>query len=90
MASHLSPTNRFLPMYGAIAASLLFGASSQLDSFLKGLCFGAGFALLVLSVLMVARLRSGPAATSGWRPTSDPGQRPEDQIGVNTDDRDQR
>ncbi len=92
MTSHLSPTNRFLPLYSAIGGVVLLAASTRFDSFLGGLCLGAGSALLVLAIVMVVRLRAG-ADPRGWRPSQEVGTQTHthtDTHGGRAEDRDLR
>ena len=54
----------------AASTAVLFEASSRLDSFLRGLCFGAGLAMLVITLVLVAGMRNA-SPTKGWRPSRD-------------------
>jgi hypothetical protein len=80
MTTPTSPASSFLPVMYAVAATLLFGASSRADTVARILLFVAGLAFLVLAIVGVARMRSGSG--HGWRPSRDaePGSS-EDQPG---------
>ncbi len=71
--SSRTPATQFLPVLCAVGATLLFAASSGLDSYLRALCFVGGLVLLVAALVGVARLRTSTPA-GGWLPSKESGR----------------